>query len=470
MQRLFSFATVLFFAGSATLIVSSSSNLYLWAACFFSLAIMFWLAGGPRAYPVLLWILGICWLPVVCDVAVADLEGKIITDDPGTYSARAIIYSLCALLAMATGMRCAKPLARRLWTKRTKLQNSVARDFDRPVEVSRLLIGYCVASVFGLLLETIAWRVPGLTQPMLALASIKYVAIYLLAERVFETQQGYGPLSLVALFEILTGMIGYFSGYKEAIFVMLIAFASSRHRLSIRAAFLSVVAVAILLWISVVWTLIKQEYREVMWNMTTAQKFDYMANRYFFDDLDYRNGLTLLLQRIGYTTLYSRVLANQDTGVITADYDFYKKAVTHVLTPRLLFPDKEELDDSAITTKLLGDRIDEYTSIGVGYVAEAQVDFGFPGLLAPLWAIGLLLGLAAEYFMTRAAPFHLRQAFMVAALFLCFGFESNIDKAFGGFLTGVLAMAVALNFGYPFLKMWLYTPLSRNRALAARPG
>src|SRR5436309_14771296 len=101
MKRLFSFASLLFIAMVGVLAVSGSSNLSLWATCLFGLPLMVWLAGGPRAYPVLLWILGICWLQIVCDVAVADLQGRVISDDFGAYSARAIIYSVCAIFAMA---------------------------------------------------------------------------------------------------------------------------------------------------------------------------------------------------------------------------------------------------------------------------------------------------------------------------------------------------------------------------------
>jgi hypothetical protein len=291
-----------------------------------------------------------------------------------------------------------------------------------------------------------------------------------LAATVFESQQGYGLLFLVGLFEILTGLVSFFSAYKEGIFAILIAFASARHRLSIRAAFVSILAVGVILWISVIWSLIKDDYRVIMSTMTTTEKFDYMANRYLGDEIDYQRGLVILLTRIGYTDFYSRILANQDAGLITAEHDFYKNAVIHVLTPRLLFPDKAILNDSDITTKLLEVNIDEDTSIGVGYVAQAQVDFGFPGLLVPLWGIGVLLGLAAEYFMTRAVPINFRYAFMVAALFNCFAFAADIDKSFGGFVTGFLAMALALKFGYPFAKPWLYGSLSPNKPFVVRPG
>jgi hypothetical protein len=120
-----------------------------------------------------------------------------------------------------------------------------------------------------------------------------------------------------------------------------------------------------------------------------------------------------------------------------------------------LFPDKAALDDSKITTALTGIRIDENTSVGVGYIAEAQVDFGFPGLLLPMLAIGFMLGLATEYFMARPVPALVRQGFAAATSFHVFFFEVDIDKGLGAFITGWLAMALVLKFGYPLIATWL---------------
>jgi hypothetical protein len=91
----------------------------------------------------------------------------------------------------------------------------------------------------------------------------------------------------------------------------------------------------------------------------------------------------------------------------------------------------------------------------VGYIAEAQVDFGFPGLLLPMLAIGFMLGLATEYYMTRPVPLIVRQAFATAASFHIFFFEEDIDKALGLFITAWFAMALVLKFGYPLIAMWL---------------
>ena len=69
--------------------------------------------------------------------------------------------------------------------------------------------------------------------------------------------------------------------------------------------------------------------------------------------------------------------------------------------------------------------------------------------------------------MGRAAPLVIREAFCTATLFMSFKFETNIDKALGGFIISCLVMGLALKFGYPFIASWLE---ERRNGLHRRPG
>ena len=260
---------------------------------------------------------------------------------------------------------------------------------------------------------------------------------------------------MVSLIEIVTGLVGFFATYKEAFVVMLIALASSRRRVSARMWIWSATAVVALVWISLVWTAVKTEYRHLVVGTPVETRIAWMANRFFVDSIDYDKALAKLSQRIGYTKLYAEIIAREDVGSLQRHFHYYISAVQHVFTPRMFFPDKMALNDSKLTTALLGLKIDKNTSIGVGYVAQAHVDFGFPGLLLPVLVIGGIFGVGARYFMTRSAPLLIREAFTTATLFLAFRFEENIDKALGSFITGFLVMALVFRFAYPMIAEWL---------------
>ena len=174
-----------------------------------------------------------------------------------------------------------------------------------------------------------------------------------------------------------------------------------------------------MIWASLVWTSVKKEYRYHVAGAPIEYRIEWMGRRFFVDSIDYGAALVNLLQRIGYTEYYARIMAREQDVSYPGTFYFYTSAVQHVLTPRILFPDKAALDDSKLTNALLGTKIKGDTSIGVGYIAQAHVDFGFPGLLLPILSIGVMIGWVAKYFMTRSAPLFIREAFTTAVIFSC---------------------------------------------------
>lgn len=444
-------------AGILTIIMAlASPNAALWAACVLALPIAVWLLGGKRAYRVLLWLIAMGWLQIIGDVITADLDGRAIFDEwMGPSRLVAIIFSLCAIMVLAFGMRLGMRM--RGWPFRPVIRAATASParYERNVSLNRIVLCYLGSLALTQVLNAVAFSVPAVTQPVLALTLIKFVCIYLIAAQVFESARGYHWLILVSLLEMVSGLIGYFSSYKEAFFVMLIAMASSHRLPSARVWIFSITAILAVVWVSLVWTDSKKEYRSQIIKYPIEQRLEWMGRRFFVDKIDYNNATKKLFARVGYTEYFSDIIARRDLGSLPSGFNFYLSAVQNILKPRILFPEKAALNDSKITTALLGIKIDPYTSIGVGYVAQAYVDFGAPGFLLPIFLIGLLTGAAAKYFMTRSAPPMVRESFATAALFISFRFEANIDKALGGLFISCITMGVVLKYGYPMIARWL---------------
>ena len=386
------------FSPSALLVISwlvmlplmlVSPNAQLWAACLFLPPVVAWILGGNRAYPVLAWVIGLNWLSIAADVLGAELSGQPVREGwLGPYDEQAILIGLSALLAIALGMRLGVRLGGQVLRARMRAMPSRIESggyFD----LGHLLVCYAVALVLSQVLEWLAWSIPTLTQPVLAFALLKYVVLYAIAITVFESDRGYSWLVLVVGAEFIIGMTGYFASFKEPVFLLVIAMVSSRRGLaSVKAWALGLAGIAAVLWVALVWTAIKFEYRSEMYARPLQERVTWLADRYVSRQIDYGDAATRLLDRVGSTELFAQVLASLDAGAIGNDFNFYRAAINHVLTPRVLFPDKAALDDSKITTALTGQQIAEDTSIGVGYIAEADVDFGFPGLLLPMLASG----------------------------------------------------------------------------------
>jgi hypothetical protein len=450
-------------AGVLTIIGAlASPNIAVWAACVLTLPAAVWLLGGTSSHRVLLWLIAMFWFQIIGDVISADLNGMVLSDGSlGPYQIKAVLFSLCSAVALALGMRIGTRSSR--WSFRpVGWSGSGPAEHDRGIILYRAMLGYFGALLLTKGVEVFVRSIPALAQPVLALTLIKFVFIYLIAARVFKTERGYSCLLVVSSVEMVTGLTGYFSGYKEAFFIMLMALASIRRPANVREWAFGVTAVLAVVWVSLIWTASKKEYRLQVAATPIEYRIEWFARRFLVDQIDYSDATAKLFERIGYTYFFSTILARQDVGSLPEGVNYYIGALQHILTPRILFPDKERLDDSVKTTALLGITIDADTSIGVGYVAQANVDFGFPGMLVPIFLIGLMIGATARYFMDRAAPLVVREAFCTATLFLSFQFAANIDKALGGFLMGCLVMGLALKFGYPFVASWL--EVSRARA------
>jgi hypothetical protein len=138
----------------------------------------------------------------------------------------------------------------------------------------------------------------------------------------------------------------------------------------------------------------------------------------------------------------------------------WRDALEHIGKPRIFFPDKAALDDTEVFLKYVrGDVAEEGrsgTSISIGYLAENFIDFGFPGMLAPIAVMGLLLGCTLRYFMTRPSPWVVREGFVTASvLTVSAGMELSLAKFLGGTILFLVVLGLCWKFLYPSLDRWL---------------
>jgi len=163
----------------------------------------------------------------------------------------------------------------------------------------------------------------------------------------------------------------------------------------------------------------------------------------------FTEGLESLTLRVSYVNFFAQTLMHVPEAMPHENGALWLGTITHVLMPRLLFPDKEVLDDSARTTLYTGITVagaEEGTSIGLGYVAESYIDFGPPWMFAPVLLLGLVYGFVYRYFIAGARFRLLGFAAGTALLLPCVdNFEMSNVKIVGGFIMSLLVMLVAFN-------------------------
>lgn len=67
----------------------------------------------------------------------------------------------------------------------------------------------------------------------------------------------------------------------------------------------------------------------------------------------------------------------------------------HVLQPRILFPNKEAIDDSKMVNKYATRKVagaKQGASFSLGFMAESYIDFGPYLMFIPIFCVGWLLG------------------------------------------------------------------------------
>ena len=192
-----------------------------------------WLLWRPGESPILLYVFGFQWLQASIKVFHANWLGMDVAAlaSYGGDVDLAIVLSLLGLAVLALGMR----LGAGPWRSQDgALVRSTASSYG-PQYWFRL---YAAALLIATLAQSVAWVIPGLSQPLLALANLKWAFFWILA---------YATLARLALaacigcwhsgWKSLLGLGGYFSDFKTPLFFTMLAVMAARVRLSVRTIF-----------------------------------------------------------------------------------------------------------------------------------------------------------------------------------------------------------------------------------------
>jgi hypothetical protein len=285
---------------------------------------------------------------------------------------------------------------------------------DRPEEIvalKSLLVVYVGYIGLTSIMTELSFTLPALRQ-VLTVFSMGRLAVVALVMRRFMSPEPQWPLLIGLLgFEISLGFTGYFSGFKEPMFIFALFLLESFDRR--RAAdWLALGGIAAGLFLALtMWMGVRDEYRrefdDELYAASRSQRFDRMS-ALFTDWVDERNsesgsdGFALVDRAwaIYYPALaidrVPRIQPHTNGALMGA-------ALLHAVMPRFLFPDKAELiNDSDLVRKYSGVWVagtEEGTSIAFGYAAEGYLDFGVPLLFLPVLLFGVAMGAAFGYLL-----------------------------------------------------------------------
>ena len=343
------------------------------------------------------------WSQVSVGVFYMGLTGRELEALDSDYE-RMVLLGLGCMLALAVGIRLGI-----VWMAR--LRPEIEPPIEEAVSFRTLLIAYAAGIVVTGAVQQLAWSFPAFTQAIIALTFSRLALLFLIVRRLTTpVLQGHAIAVLMTL-EVLLGFTGYFANFREPLIVIGIALLEGfdRRRAShwmTAATIAAVLGASGLLWMSV-----RKEYRQdydddlfAASRATRLERIHDLATAWFTDDgRDLATNTDDLVNR-HWAIYYPALAVARVPGVLPhTDGEILFGALRHMVTPRVLFPDKPELpSDSEMVRKYSGVYVagaEHNTSIAFGYVAESYLDFGMPVMFVPVFLYAVLIGCAYQWFL-----------------------------------------------------------------------
>lgn len=279
----------------------------------------------------------------------------------------------------------------------------------------RLFLFYIVFIILITLTSRLIWALPGVVQYIYSLFYIKW-GVFL---SVFYFVHKRSPHLKIYLYgtiivELILGLTSFFA--RDVVFVamfVLLGVIQLQPRLSFRSYFFMFLGTALIIHYLILWSAVKSEYRKFVSQGKKTQSVQvsselarkkYIQLMTTVDSKKYQTGIEAFVNRIGYIQLFAASLKHVPAKVPHQNGKIYWSAIKHYTVPRFLNPQKEVLDDSKHASKYTGIKLSgakQASSISLGYIADAYVDFGRFMMFPLLFAVGALFGFCYRFIVTR---------------------------------------------------------------------
>jgi hypothetical protein len=282
----------------------------------------------------------------------------------------------------------------------------------------KIIFVYVLVSLLSVFSNKAIILIPG-GQLLLAVTYMKWVLLtFLIAHTLVDGSNRLIVLILIVL-EIILSFSGFWAAFKDYILVALGAFFLFTPKISFKS-FLVTLSISILtLFISVIWTYSKVEYRKYLTGGERSQiivQENQLNNLFKFIEIvqedfsqekfnsNFSVGLENLIYRISYVEFLALTIKQVPNHIPHENGELLKNAFEHVFKPRFLFPDKKPIFDSELTSKYTGIQFagaEQGVSFSLGTVAESYIDFGRYFMYIPILFFGFWIGWMYRYFIVN---------------------------------------------------------------------
>lgn len=357
------------------------------------------LEGGP---PVLAFAMTYHWAQNVIGLYYFWLTGrKPLGMDAALYPQMVIVGLVCIALIVAGLVAGDAIVARQIKPQPTR---EVALGWGN------LLVFYFGLLIFRGALRDYAWNIsPGLTQGMLAITYIRFALFYLILRRLVYLRRWAQGAAFVAL-ELTLGLTGFFAEFREPLFIAVVVLAEQfDYRRAMHWLAVAVVG-AVMMTTGVLWIGIRSPMRadaEQLSHLTLLQRLDYtttLAQSWMSGGTESQmEAVDSFIDRMWDVYYPALALARVPKIVGHTGGEIMTTALQHVLTPRILVPDKKDVESDSLQVRhFAGVNVagpEQNTTISFGYPIQSYIDYGIPIMFVPVFLYAVFMGMAYRFFL-----------------------------------------------------------------------
>ena len=443
---------------SVTLFFSNGAYLYLCLLTMLAIVGALWRNGRPG---VMVFAFFMQWTQVVTYVIWMDVNDWQI-DRLSPHAGTAIFLSCIGLYIMALVLAAG---IRKLPVPTDDTMVYAAGLFNE----RKLLTLYLGSTLFLSGIGFIFGNTSGFAQILVTLSSLKWIFFMLYGFVIVIKKENRLILYGMIIFEFVTGLYSYFSSFKEVILITMILSLTFIRRVSGRQVVYSLLLGALLSALLFTWTAIKGEYRHYLnagtkqqqINVSREEAFDKMGQQ--VSDLSwnrYQQAMNMSLYRLQYIFHLAKTMDRVPSVMPYENGRLWADNISFVLVPRLLDPDKPIFDASVKTNKYTGlhySGLKQGASFGLGYFADGYIDFGYAGMMLPLFLLALLLVIIYRtFYKLTKLNILLRYCLINTGLYTFLSFESDAIYMLGRLLITFLVFWLLGSKFFPRLQNWLY--------------
>jgi hypothetical protein len=343
----------------------------------------------------------------------------------------------------------------------------------------RIIILYIIVSIISATLNSSIINIPG-GQLFLAISYLKWVLLTLLIVHTLLIDNNRSFVILLVLLEVLLSFSGFWAAFKDYVLVALAAYLIFSPKLSFKTYILLSVVFAFSLFLSVIWTFSKGEYRQYLTggertqfivkedNIDNIKKFYEIVQRDFSSEKFNENfliGLENLVYRVSYVEFLALTMKQVPTYLPHENGNLLISAIEHILKPRIIFPDKKPIFDSELTSKYTGVQFsgaDQGTSFSLGTVAESYVDFGKYYMFIPIFFFGLWIGWMYKYFIVNGYNIIWGMCYSAPIFQFAWSFPVPTSKFLGWSITYFVSFWFFNKYLIQYLDKWLLKKAYKN--------